>query len=553
MLSRKTSYFLLFPVFAILIGYVVWPFMRTVETGLQGEAWQTIFKSTDAPNVRALLQSVALGLLSVVGAGVLGTGLAWLFHRFDFPLRRLLQAMAALPLALPPLVGVMAFLYLYGPSGMLPRTLQVLLGWDEVPFSFEGFPAVWLVHVYTQFVYFYLFVSAALRNMDGSLLEATSDLGAGEGYTFFRVVLPILRPALVGAGLLVFMVSMASFTAPLLFDGSGRYLTLQIFNYKTNGERELAAVVSTVLTLICLVLLVVAEWKPKITSQQRAKGTASATRPITQSWKRGLALGVALLILLFLGLPILTIVLLSFAAEGSWTTQILPSTYTFSHYRMLFNDPSFAEPIQNSLQMAALATLGNFIFGITASLLMVKSRLPGRTLLRVMTALPFAIPGTVIALNLILSFNTPSAFSFGQILVGSYAILPLAYFIRHIPLVVRATTAALENYDDQLTEAAYDLGASTWRTFRTVMLPILFPAIVAGTLLSFVTALGEFVSSIMLYIIDNRPISVEILAQLRQYNFGGAAAYSVLLMMLIGLSTLATQWIGRIGSRKSST
>ncbi|HRR08746.1 MAG TPA: iron ABC transporter permease [Rhodothermales bacterium] len=552
MLSRKTSYLLLFPVFVILIGYVVWPFLRTIETGLQGDAWHAVFKSEDSPNIRALLQSVVLGLLSVVGAGVLGTGLAWLFYRFDFPLRRLLQAMAALPLALPPLVGVMAFLYLYGPSGMLPRSLQVLFGWEEVPFSFEGFPAVWLVHVYTQFVYFYLFVSAALRNMDGSLLEAASDLGAGEGRMFFKVVLPILRPALVGAGLLVFMVSMASFTAPLLFDGSGRYLTLQIFNYKTNGERELAAVVSTALTLICLVLLVVAEWKPEIASRQRAKGTASPTRPITQPWKRGLALGVALLILLFLGLPVLTIVLLSFAVEGSWTTQILPSAYTFSHYRMLFNDPSFAEPIRNSLQMAALATLGNLIFGITASLLIVKSRLLGRTLLRVMTALPFAIPGTVIALNLILSFSTPSALSFGQILVGSYAILPLAYFIRHIPLVVRATTAALENYDDQLTEAAYDLGASTWRTFRTVMFPILLPAIVAGTLLSFVTALGEFVSSIMLYIIDNRPISVEILAQLRQYNFGGAAAYSVLLMVLIGASTLATQWIGRVGSKKSN-
>ncbi len=545
MFSKKTAYLLFIPTLAILIGYVVWPFLRTVELGVQDEAWQAFFKDWDAPNVKALYQSVILGLLSVLGAGVLGTGLAWLFYRFDFPMRRWLQAMAALPLALPPLVGVMAFLYLYGPSGMLPRALQVVLGWQEVPFAFEGFTAVWLVHVYTQFVYFYLFVSAALKNMDGSLLEAAADLGAGEVRTFFQVVLPLLRPSMVGAGVLVFMVSMASFTAPLLFDGGGRYLTLQIYNYKTNGERELAAVVSTVLTLLCLLLLVFAEWRPITTTRQTSKGTGSRPKPLLSRWKQFGALFGAIQILIFLGLPVLAIVLLSFAEEGSWTTQIFPVAYTLDHYRLLFNDPTFAEPIRNSLQMAAIATAGNVVFGVIASLLMVKSQLPGRSLLRLMTALPFAIPGTVIALNLILRFNAPSAWSFGQVLVGTYAILPLAYFIRHIPLVVRATTAALENYDDRLTEAASDLGAGTWHTFRNVMLPILMPAIVAGTLLSFVTALGEFVSSIMLYIIDNRPISVEILAQLRQFNFGGAAAYSVLLMVLIGFSTFATRWIGR--------
>ncbi|MFT5141700.1 MAG: iron(III) transport system permease protein, partial [Thalassolituus oleivorans] len=105
------------------------------------------------------------------------------------------------------------------------------------------------------------------------------------------------------------------------------------------------------------------------------------------------------------------------------------------------------------------------------------------------------------------------------------------------------------SYDPRLTEASIDLGAASFTTFRRVMLPILGPSILAGTLLTFVAALGEFVSSILLYNFDNRPISVEILAQLRLYDFGAAAAYSVLLMILVGLATLAVRQMGGAADR----
>ena len=164
--------------------------------------------------------------------------------------------------------------------------------------------------------------------------------------------------------------------------------------------------------------------------------------------------------------------------------------------------------------------------------------------MRILTALPFAIPGTVVALNLIVVFNEPSPLSFGSVPVGSLWILPMAYFIRHIPLVVRATVAALERFDHRLSEASSDLGASGMTTFLKVVAPAIAPAVAAGALLTFVTALGEFVSSIMLYVFDNRPISVEILAQLRIYDFGAAAAYSVFLMILIVASTVMVRRIG---------
>ena len=547
MLSRRTTYLLFIPVFLILTGYILYPSLRTFALGFTAENFTQMFSSWRSANVRGLVNSISISLGTVLGGGILGTSLAYFFYRYNFPLRKTLMSVAALPLALPPLVGVLAFLFLYGESGILPRGLKMLFGLEEVPFAFEGLWAVLFVHIYTMYVYFYLFVTAALRGIDGSLLEASAGLGANAWTTFRRVILPLLRPALISASLLVFMISMASFTAPLLFAGTENFMTLQIYNYKMNGDLSLSASVSTLLTFICLVFLIMIEWTNRKSQGKSAiKGTGAASIPVQNGLARIALIGGAIVLLLFLLLPILTVILISFAEEGSWTFQLLPQRYTFSNYTSLFADPNVLQPILNSLQMALLATLGNVIFGVVAALLIGKGkmRMPARELIRILAILPFAIPGTVIAVNMIVAFNEPTPMAFGQILVGSFWILPLAYFVRHIPFVVRATLSALESYDDRLTEASADLGAGFATTFRRVMLPLISGSILAGTLLTFVTALGEFVSSIVLYIYNNRPISVEILSQLRLYEFGSAAAYSVFLMILIGLATLLVRRLG---------
>ncbi len=545
LLDRRRSWILAVPVALILGAYVLYPSVQMFVEGFAAEGLSDMFARRGNANSRALVNSVWISVLSVLGAGVLGTGMAYGFYRFDFPFRKTLMAVAALPLALPPLVGVLAFLFLYGESGIIPRGLQVILGLDSVPFSFEGLPAVWLVHVYSFYVYFYLFVSAAFRNIDRSVIEASGDLGASGWTTFTRVLLPLLRPALVSASLLVFMISMASFTAPLLFAGTENSLTLQIYNYKTNGNLAMSAAIASLLTLICLAFLAMIEMDRKArTGSSASKGAGAPPIPLTSGWARSIVGVVGLTLLVVLLLPIAVVVLISFVQEGSWTYQVLPQAYTLANYGSLFSQADVFEPIRNSLVMATMATSANVVFGVAAALLITQGAIRGRAAFRTIAMLPFAIPGTVIAINLIVTFNEPTVAGFGQVLVGSFWLLPLAYFIRNIPLVVRATVSALESYDPRLSEASLDLGAGASTTFWRVMLPILGPSILAGTLLTFVAALGEFVSSILLYNFDNRPISVEILAQLRLYDFGAAAAYSVLLMILVGLATLVVRRMG---------
>ena len=152
-------------------------------------------------------------------------------------------------MALPPLVGVLAFLFLYGESGFLTRSVQFLLGLETAPWRLRGAGAILLVHAYSMYVYFYLFTRSALTRLDPSMEEAAASLGAGRAARFRRVVLPLLRPALAGAALLTFMTSLSSFSAPYIFGGGFRVMTTQIVASKLNGETAAAQVETVVLAL----------------------------------------------------------------------------------------------------------------------------------------------------------------------------------------------------------------------------------------------------------------------------------------------------------------
>ena len=231
----------------------------------------------------------------------------------------------------------------------------------------------------------------------------------------------------------------------------------------------------------------------------------------------------------------LTVLLVSFVPEGTWTIQTFPPVYSAEPYRRMFSEAEQLRPVLNSLRMATVATIANVAFAFAAAYLLARTRVRGKGLVSALVTLPWALPGTVlpVALDSIFSVNRPLAGRF--VLVGTFAILPLAYFIRNIPLVTRAALASFRQLDPSLEEAAASLGAGQVTTMRRVVLPLVLPGLMAGALLAFVTALGEFVASILLYTNRTRPISIEMLSQLRAFDFGGASAYGVLLIVLVAL------------------
>ena len=537
---RRSSRWLVWPVLGVLLWLVLYPHLFVVgdSVWLDGrfslEGYRTFFQSR--AELEALWGSLWISAGSVVLSALLGVPLAFLFTRFDFPGRTVFGALAALPVLLPPLVGVIAFLFLYGESGIFTRTVQLVLGLERAPWRLTGGWAILLVHAYSMYVYFYLFVAAGLARLDASAGEAAESLGASRTRIFFRVTLPMLAPSLGAASVLVFMTSMASFSAPYIFGGGYRVLTTQIFTSKMNGELTMAMVETVVLASASLLFLALhRRFERGRAFAAVGKGTPAARREVKGKGARILIPLAGVGGVGFLLLPHLTLVLVSFVPEGAWTTQILPSRYTLDNYRMLFTSPQLWTPVLNSLQMATLATAGNLVFCFFAAYLIVRGRFRGKGGLLFLTMLPWALPGTVVAMALATTFSANEPWFGRLVLVGTFWILPLAYFIRNIPLVAQAAIASFRQYDPALEEAAHSLGASAITTMRRIAAPLVLPGLAAGGLLAFVGALGEFVSSILLYTYRSRPISIEILSQLRSFDFGAAAALGVVLAALMTL------------------
>lgn len=530
-------YLLISPLFLILLAYVVYPFYSTFLQSFAGENRFTNyakFFSLESPaNLEALWNSIYISILSVICCAVVGVTMAFLLERYEFPGRRLLSVLVLVPMALPPLVGVLSFTFLYGESGIFPRLFQQIFQLDEVPFALKNIWGVVVVHTFTMYTYFYLTASAAIKGLDPSLEEAATSLGASRIYVWRRVILPMLTPSIIASSLLVFMVSMASYTAPLMF-GVERTMTMQIYLARTNGNLDMAATQSTILSIVSILFLFIMRWyQNRRNYQNLSKGISVHRSEVTSKPLKYISIFLSFLGTLILILPILVLVLISFSKDGAWTVQILPTDFTLDYYKALFTDERTWRPIWNSLQMGAVATAGNILFGVAAAYAMVRLSFKGKALLDVLIMIPWALPGTVVAVNLIAAFSTENVFAFNQVLIGTFWILPLAYFVRHLPLVFRSTSASLMQLDQSVEEAARSLGASWWYSFKKIVLPLTLSGIIAGTLLALVQSIGEFVASILLYSTSTIPLSVAIFQKLYAFKFGTACAYGVLQIVLI--------------------
>ncbi|MEE8117774.1 MAG: iron ABC transporter permease [Gemmatimonadales bacterium] len=521
----------------VLIWLVVYPLALVFVASVRGEAGWTLEHvrafATQPQEWNALWGSLWISLASVVLAGVIGVPLAFVFERLEFPGRRLLGALVALPVVMPPLVGVIAFLFLYGESGIVPRVIGVVLGLDRSPWRLHGAGAILLVHAYSMYVYFYLFCRAGLARLDESMVEAAASLGASRWETLRRVTVPLLRPQIAAAALLTFMTSLGSFSAPYIFGGGFRVMTTQIVNTKLNGQMELAMVQTASLAVVAFIGL----WLLQRTRGTRSVAVMSKGQPpkaqvIRRPLARWAAAGLGWALAAVLLLPHATLILVSLVPLGSWTTQIFPPAYTVGNYVALVSEPERLRPLVNSLWMAAVATAGVILLSLWAGRLVVQRKVRLAKTIELLTNVPWAVPGTVLAIALATMFSVHAPAVGRVILVGTVVILPLAYLVRNVPIAAGSILAGFRQLDPSLDEAAVSLGAGRVRTLVRITVPLLRPAIFAGAALAFATALGDFVTSIVLYTFDTRPISIEILSLLRQFDIGSAAAYGVVLMLI---------------------
>nr|WP_320008601.1 iron ABC transporter permease [Maridesulfovibrio sp.] len=523
--------------FFVLLGYILFPALTTLQKSLGTEfgfGWENYFDFfTSTSSLLVLQNTLVLGALTVLFCGIVGIGLAFLVHYFECPHRNLLDKLLLLPVMMPGIIIVFAFVQLYGESGLVTKTLQLLLGLDEIPYNFSGLSGILFVHIYTQYVYFYLTVSLAIKQIDFAVIESARILGASRFKVFVSVILPCVAPAIITSAAVTFMTGVGSFSAPSIIGGGYKVLTTQILLSKANNFMEMAAVQVIVLTVISMVFFALLRWYEKRRLfVGSVKGVPFQSVRIKSSFLRHLASGIKFVLLFLILLPFITIIVLSFVESSSWMVSIYPQEFSLINFKAIFLKARKFRPFMNSMEMSVLAAFVCLLVAVPASWIIEKTNLKFRGLVEFLVVLPWALPASAIAINLIIANSSPTIFSFNTVLVGTYALLPLGYFIKSLPIVVRVTHISFQGLNSTLLEASRSLGATGFRTFRKVALPIIYPGLLAGFLYVFVRSIGEYTISTFLYTAANKPVSIAMVNAIFEYDIGLAMAYGTLLMLM---------------------
>lgn len=522
---------------AVLGILVLYPSIRTLLVSIQAdqgftmENYRYIFST--AGSITAIMNTLLMGILTVLICGFIGTFLAFFVHYFDFQMSKFLDKVLLLPLVVPGLIIVFAFVQLYGESGMVTKSIQSIFNLESIPYTFMGLPGILMVHAYTQYIYFYMNVSVAVKELDRSVVAAAINLGASPFRVFWTVIVPYIGPALISSGILTLMTGIGSFSAPNIIGGGFKVLTTQILLSKANLYLDLAAAQVVVLSIFAMSYMIIARhYEKKVSFQFGTKEHIIKPVEIKSKTVRVLVTMIAIGIVVMIFLPIITIIILSFVKPGTWMIDIFPSKFSMDNYVRIFTRTRSFAPFLNSLKMAFFAATSAVFIAVPAAYTVTKTGTKLKPILEFLLMLPFALPASAIAINMINGFSS--------ILLGKWILLPLAYFISMLPMAVRSVTISYQRLKDQYIEASTNLGASGITTLTRIILPLIFPGIWAGFLLVFIRSLGEYTISAFLYTASNRPISIAMVNSMFEFEIGLAMAYGslVLIMTVVGSTVL---------------
>lgn len=469
--------------------------------------WDEVERLLFRPFVGELLTNTALlVVLGTAASTVLGVAVAWLVERTDLPGRRVWAVLAALPITVP------AFVTSYS--------------WVSITPAVQGFAGATAIVTLAYYPLIYLPVAAVLRGMDPALEESARSLGLGPWRTFFRVTLPQTRIALLGGMLLVAIHLLSEFGAFAML--RFQTFTTAIYDeYKLSFDGAAASMLASVLVILCLVLLVT---ELGLRGRGRyARVDPGSARPVSAA-RLGRARWAALagflgLTGLSLGLPLATLAywLATGGSAGIDLGALLAACGT-------------------SLELGLGAALLTTLLALPISVLTVRHPSRLATAIERATYLPFALPGIVVALSLIVLslHHLPAVYGTTSLLIVAYAILSL-------PLALVATRAALAQAPPVHEDVARSLGAGPLRAMLRVTLPRILPGLGAAAALVFLATVTELTATLLLAPIGTQTLATEFWAKASTLSYGAAAPYAALMVAISAVPTyLLTRRLGGV-------
>src|SRR5881296_2050778 len=525
----------------IFLGvFLVYPLARIFYDAFSDDAGRLTVRhfvdfATDRYYIRALGNSLLLGLGTVAATSVLGFAIAFLLVRYDFAGRSLFSNLTLIPIVSPPLVGVLGFTFILGRAG----TVNVLLmDWLDLvkPINFVyGIHGVLLVETLHLFPMIALNVVDALGKIDPALEEAAESVGARGWRKLRTITLPLTTPGYVAGALLVFIWTFSDFATPLVLgvhDLLASQAYLNIVQFVDRRLFRMGIVISALMVALAVVFLVAARRYVAIKDYSSLSYSKIARRRLSPL-RQAAAIAFLSAVMLLSFIPYLGVGLAS-VGKG-WSLTPFPVRYTLAYFeRVIVETPKY---IVNTFLYSALAVVLCVAIGVPIAWILARTRLPGRDTLDGLNTLILAIPGTAIGIAYIRAFHFDLPLV-GRGLTSLWIILPLVLAIRRLPYTVRGSYASLLLVHRSMEEAAASVGASGFRSFNDVTLPLIWRGVLVGSLFSFMTSLQEASAVLFLSLGGWETITVGIFSFYIAGSANEAAALGVILIVVAAVSVI---------------
>lgn len=487
----------------------------------------------------AFLNTIVVSSSVTVIAVPVGAILAWLIERTDLApsdsVRRWATGLLALPLAVPPYLLAMSWALLgNGRNGLVNRWAPLV--------DLYGTDGIILVLSTSAYPFALLSIRAALERADPSLEEAARVSGAGPVEVLRRITMPLVLPSIASAAALVFVFATAAFGVPYLLgsvaDPPVMVLTTRIYRHSSLGGADGLAR-SAALAVLLLATSVVIQWGLLAIGRRRSTVQVSgkAARPSLVrlgSARTASRCGVGAFFAFFVAIPLATIAFTSFSA-----TFADPTDLTSSHWSNVLGRDETTGAFLRSIGLASAAGAAVAVIGFAIARV---AAIGGRrlALLPIAASLPYAVPGTVLAIGLILAFAlewrviVAERVTFALYLPGTLAMLMIAYAVKHLAFGVSTSRAALEQIHPSLEEAARVSGRGPLGATRDVILPLVAPSIAAAFLLVALPCLSELTMSVLLFGADTETAGT-LLFELQSYADPPAASVVATLILIVAI------------------
>ncbi|MDQ6618288.1 MAG: iron ABC transporter permease [Pseudomonadota bacterium] len=472
----------------------------------------------DAYQRRTIWNTLLLGATVAALGTALATAYAYAMSRVDIPGKRYFHFLALLPTISPPILMALSLILLYGRRGLI--TNGVLGLQTTALYGYWGLVAAQLL---SYFPFAYLLLLNLFRGLDASLEEAAGTMGANAVRTLTSVSLPLLRPGLAGAALLLFGYSLADLGNPLLLGGDYSLLSAQIY-LAIIGMYDIpqGAALSVILLVPALLLYFAHKHFARRTVFASVGGKASGRHPQNRhpaARAAALALcgGVSIVILM----QYLTVL-------AGAMTELFGINYTFTARHFVGAITNSRDALVDTISLGIVSSIVTAIVGLVTAYFVARSRMPWRGAVDFVASLPLAIPGTVIGLGFALAFNERPL-----LLIGTAFIIIVAFAVRSLPYSVRSTVAALDQLHRSLDEASITMGATTGQTLWRVLVPLVRPAVLAGMIFTFTRSVTTLSAVIFVVSPHWSLVTPAILSQMDRGDVGDAAALSVILVALV--------------------